>query len=163
MATKLKENLDPTIGLPADRKWTKQHHVGVHEFILQRAAKRSPERVLKNRLLAVRYQMEAYLQENDPAKRMNIEDFVLAYLQALNMPFRKFALAIDSSDGNLKKYVTGERKFNTDLALRFAHFFHTPAELWLKVSVKNDLLAVTSNKNTINKYKKYDYKKAVEV
>ncbi|MGV8830319.1 MAG: helix-turn-helix transcriptional regulator, partial [Breznakibacter sp.] len=79
-------------------------------------------------------------------------------LEVLNLPFRKFAICLDTTDSNLKKYVMGERKFNKDLALKFSHFFHTPADLWLKLQLKNELFDLKKKKETKLK-EKNDYRK----
>jgi plasmid maintenance system antidote protein VapI len=51
-----------------------------------------------------------------------------------------FAAYIEMGASNLNKYYRSDRRFNTELALKFAYFFHTPANLWLKIQIKNELL-----------------------
>jgi len=67
--------------------------------------------------------------------------------------------SIDTTDANLKKYLSGERKFSHDLAFKFSNFFHTTPDLWLKVNIKNELLILKKEKKQATKYKKYDYEK----
>ena len=153
------KDFDVEIGLPDGQKWSKEKLSGIKQFVQEQAFKRTPERKLNNEMLAVRYQMEEYLEERNPDIQYSIEKFLKDYLHVLNIPFKHFALAIDSSDGNLKKYVSGERKFNTDLAMKFGHFFHTPADLWLQIFIKNELMNLNKEKREARKYQKYDYKK----
>ena len=81
------------------------------------------------------------------------------YLEILNITFRKFATSIDTTDSNLKKYLSGERKFSTDLAFKFSNFFHTTPDLWISIDVKNELINLKAQKKQIGKYRKYDYEK----
>jgi len=114
-------------------------------------------------MLSIKYQMEAYLDDNDIKvnKLCTLETFVDYYLDTLNLTFKKFAISIDMTDGNLKKYLVGDRKFSIDLALKFAHFFHTSPDLWLKVQIKNELIELSKNSSQTKKYSKYDYEKVL--
>src|SRR5690606_5270537 len=91
---------------------------------------------------AVRYRMEDYVKDEDatPETMRTIEDFVKDFLKVLGLKKGEFAKHIDIDDSNLNKYYRSDRRFNTVLALKFSHFFHTPADLWLKVQIKNELL-----------------------
>jgi addiction module HigA family antidote len=93
------------------------------------------------------------LDEEEYFKLMNTPclnyEIKKAYLEALNLTFKRFAIYVDTTDGNLKKYVSGVRKFNTDLALKFGHFFHTSPDLWLNVQIKNELASLKKEKNSL--------------
>ena len=150
---------DVEIGLPQNQKWNKEKLSGIKQFVQKESAKKTLERKLKNEMLAIRYQMEDYIQNNDPAIQYSLEKFLKDYLQILNIPLKKFALLIDSSDGNLKKYLSGQRKFNIDLAMKFGHFFHTSADLWFQIFIKNELKNLNKEKKEARKYQKYNYEK----
>lgn len=151
------------IGLPEGHAWSDSKLADMKALIKKESAKRSPEQRLKNELLAIQYQMEEYIEESDERnkKQYDIDSFLSAYLSTLNLNFKKFALSIDTTDGNLKKYLSGKRKFNTDLAMKFGNFFHTSPDLWLKVQLKNELIALKKEQKQVSRYKKYDYKKVV--
>ena len=118
-------------------------------------------KIIQTRLMSLRFEIEEYLNDN-PSKLLTLESVVSNFLIVLNLPFRKFAMFLDTTDSNLKKYVTGERKFNIDLALKFGHFFHTSPELWLKLQLKNELIELNNKKET-KQYAKYDYRKVIGV
>jgi plasmid maintenance system antidote protein VapI len=101
--------------------------------------------------------------ETSTVKFYSIEAFLEDYLKVLNLTFKKFAVSIDTTDSNLKKYLSGQRKFNIDLAMKFGYFFHTSPELWLRVYTKNEFYLLTKEKSKASKYKKYDYLKVVEL
>ncbi len=124
---------------------------------------RSPERIRKNAMSAVRYRMEEYvMSENSTSEKLHtIEDFVKDFLKVLGLKKGEFARYIDIDDSNLNKYYRSDRRFNTTLALKFAHFFHTSADLWLKVQIKNELFELQKEKEAEEKYKKYDYEKVL--
>ncbi len=138
---------------------TKEKLDNVKGIANELALKRLPAQKLKNEMLAIRYQMESYAINNinELDQIRTLEMFVEQFLQVLKFTKKRFALAVDTTDGNLKKYLLGERKFNIDLAMKFGHFFHTPPDLWLNIQAKNDLILLSSNKNSYKKYAQYDY------
>jgi len=159
--TKKANDFDVAIGLDDAKQWSDEKLAQVRAFVKDQSNKRSPERKLKNEMLSIKYQMEAYLDDNDikANKLCTLETFLDYYLDTLNLTFKKFAISIDMTDGNLKKYLSGDRKFSIDLALKFAHFFHTSPDLWLKVQIKNQLIELSKNSIQTKKYSKYDYEK----
>lgn len=150
------------IGLNKGEDWNENKLADMKAFIKRNASTRSPEQKLKNELLSIYYQMEEYLEKNDIARTLTLNDFINAYLKVLKLSFKKFAYSIDSTDGNLKKYLSGERKFNIDLAMKFGYFFHTTPDIWLKIQIKNDMRQLNKEKKQVNKYKKYSYTNVLE-
>ncbi len=146
------------------QKWSSEKLAETDEIAKEIADMRTPEMKLKNRMLSIRYRMEEYLQ-NEAIKDddlMSLDIWLKDYLKALNLTQKRFAELIENQDGNLKKYLIGERRFSTDLAMKFGHFFHTKPDLWLNIQIKNDVLSLNKKKETAAKYEKYDYEKAVE-
>lgn len=127
--------------------------------------KRSPERLRKNAMLAVQYRMEHYVQDDQVRfeNMSSIENFVKDFLKVLGINKTAFAQYIEMDGANLNKYYRSDRRFNTELALKFAHFFHTPADLWLKIQIKNELLLLQKEKQSEDKYNKYDYEKLLQM
>lgn len=164
MLTTNKDAMDLPIevGSGEYKEWNSEMFSQVDDFIRKESGKRTPEQRLKIEIQSIKFQMEEYLASNDVDKMATIDNFLNAYLHVLQLPLRQFAIYIDTTDGNLKKYIKGERKFNTDLAMKFGNFFHTSPELWLKVSLKNELLQLYKEKKQVGKYKKYDYRKLLE-
>lgn len=163
MATKEEIDFNVEIGLSDGQEWSAEKLASTKKLIKGLSAKRSPERLLKNEFLAIQYRMEEYADasEHRIAKPIPLETFLYEYLAALNISFRKFAIAIDTNDANLKKYITGERKFNTDLARKFGRFFHTSPIVWMKVYQLNDLIKLRTEKID-NRYDKYDFRKVAQ-
>jgi plasmid maintenance system antidote protein VapI len=145
------------------KEWSVEELSQVKAHAKSHHDQRTPERKLRNDMRSIQYQMEDYINDEKITGKnlVPLENFLILYLKALNLTFKKFAQAIDTTDGNLKKYLSGDRKFNTDLAFKFASFFHTTPDLWIRVNVKNELLALMKEKKQLSKYKKYDYKKVV--
>ncbi len=128
-------------------------------------SKRSPERLLKNAMLAIQYRMEHYLQDEliSLENICTIEQFVTDFLKVLGINKTTFARFIEIDGANLNKYYRSDRRFNTELALKFSHFFHTPPDLWLKIQIKNELLSLQKEKEAKEKYSKYDYEKLLQI
>jgi plasmid maintenance system antidote protein VapI len=147
------------------KEWNKPELAHVKGFIKAHQTKRTPEQKLKTQMLAIRYQIESYVNDEKVSEKnmVPLETFIDMYLETLNITFKKFAYSLDSTDANLKKYLSGDRKFSTDLAFKFASFFHTTPALWMGVYIKNELLALEKEKKQLSKYKKYDYLKVLAV
>jgi len=135
----------------------------IEQSAKQQHAGRSPERIIRNEMLSVLYQLEAYLQHEISKKEevRTIEYFVNEFINVLNLTKTQFAHYLDTDISNLNKYLKGQRAFNTELAMKFSHFFNTPVDIWLKIQLKNDLIALYEAEK-VNKYDKYDYRKVLK-
>lgn len=166
MAEKLKKDIDFKfeIGLPDGEEWSAEKIAHVKALAKELHAKRTPEQILKNEILGIQYRMEEYSEADEKriTKPIPLETFLQAYLTTLGISFRKFAISIGTNDANLKKYISGERKFNPDLARKFGHFFHTSPLTWMKVYQLNDLVKLRTER-VGKRYDKYDYMKVAGV
>jgi plasmid maintenance system antidote protein VapI len=141
----------------ASEIWSDDKMSTLRKYILAKSKKQSPERKLKNELLAIKFQMQDYLEKDKVDREMRIHDFVKLYLKVLNISQKDLATAFEMKDSNLYKYLTGERKLNSDIVLKLSHFFKTEPELWFHIEVKNELRELRKQEN-IKSYEKYDYK-----
>jgi antitoxin HigA-1 len=139
-----------------DDLWNADKTDGLKAFIAAESAKQSPEQQLRNEFLAIRYQMQDYIEQNKVKKGMRLLDFVKQYLSVLGLTQKELASGFGMKDTNLYKYLIGERKLNSDIALKLGSFSHTPPELWYSIQIKNELLELGQAK--IKEYEKYDYK-----
>ncbi len=156
---------DITIGVNDGHNRTAEKRAEIAALARAYNKQRSPERLIKNEMLAIRYRMEEYIQDPDitPADMRTIKDFVRDFLKALGLKKSEFANYIEINDSNLNKYYNNDRRFNPVLAMKFGHFFHTPADLWLKIQFKNELLMFQIETQSGEKYQKYDYKKVLQM
>lgn len=129
----------------------------VRAYILRESAKQTPERILRNELLAIKYQMQDYINDDKIDKEMRVIDFVKLYLKILNITLKQLADVFEMKDSNLYKYLKGDRKLNPDIVFKLSSFSHTQPELWYYVQTKNELCELYKEKDNLNKYKKYDY------
>lgn len=122
-----------------------------------------PPKDRKAALLSIQYRMEYYLFTNNSAitRIRPLEEFLAAFLQTLQIPFKVFALAIDSTDANLKKYLVGQRRFTLDLAMKFGAFFQVPPELWMNIQAKNEVLRLQSDPEIREKMAGYHYEQVL--
>lgn len=152
------------IGTEQPTHWGEKEIAEIKAQAKGNAQKRSSAQKIKNELNALQYELEEYLADTSAsAKPLHLEKVVSIYLSILDLSFRKFAICLDITDSNLKKYLTGERKFNIDLAMKFGHFFHTSPELWLRLELKNELSQLRKERAHIKHYTKYDYRKAIGI
>jgi plasmid maintenance system antidote protein VapI len=153
------------IGPNDGHKRSKEKVAEIAELAKLHNNKRSPERLRRNAMLAIQYRMEHYVNDDQITYEniYTIEDFVKDFLKVLGINKGAFATYIEMDGSNLNKYYRSERRFNTELALKFAYFFHTPADLWLKVQIKNELLQLQKEKEAEDKYRKYDYEKVLQI
>jgi len=156
-------DINTPIGIENDKPWDENKLAGIKNFITGENAKRTDVQRMETKLLAIRLKMQDYLEnERVMLKEMHtIDNFLNLHLKALNLSYKKFAKAIGTTDSNLKKYVTisGNRKFNVKLAMKFGHFFNNGPHLWMRVQVKNEMIVYAKKES---EFKKYDYRKLLK-
>lgn len=142
--------------------WNSKNVSMVKAHILEASKKQSPEQKLRNQVLAIQYQMQNYLEQDDMVNEMQLLDFVKLYLRILKMSQKSFAESLGMKDSNLHKYLTGERKLNPDLVMKLSSFSHTQPEMWYYIQTKNQLFELKKEKKKMHQYKKYDYEVLVQ-
>ena len=138
--------------------WNNEKTDKLKNYIRTKSNEQSEERKVRNEMLAIQYQIEDYIQSENPTDKLRLIDFVKMYLKTLNVTQKKLATLFEMKDSNLHKYLVGERKLNTSLVLKLSTFSHTNPEYWLRVEVKNELIDIIKEKEKTNDYQKYDYK-----
>lgn len=149
-----KKDFKIEIGLGEGKEWSTAQKASIKDFIKKESAKLSSEEKQRISLLSIRYRMEEYVNDDD-TKIYTIDTFTKSYLAVLGISFKQFANFIGVTDGNLKKYVSGERKFNTDLAMKFGNAFNTSPQLWLIIQMKNELAQLQTSKQRASRYKRF--------
>ncbi|MEM8894128.1 MAG: transcriptional regulator [Bacteroidota bacterium] len=154
--------MEKTEILPADL-WNDEKLKSINEFIKDHSDKQSKEKRIRNKLLAIQYTLEDYIERDtiEENEVMSILDFVKMYLNALQITKKQLALYFGMKDGNLHMYLTGKRKLNADIVLKISAFSNTNPEHWYRVQVKNDLLKLKAEK--AEHYEKYNYQKLVTI
>lgn len=161
---KVNKSLDVSIGLSSEKKWDTDKLSRIETLIKQESQKQSEERVLRNNMLAVQYEIEDYLESENISvnKTLEIGHFVKLYLNEMRLTKARFAHILELQPSNLHKYLTGDRKINADLALKFSYFFNTKPEMWIMIQAKNEIIQVKLERGNSGKYKKYDYRKVLK-
>ncbi|SDG63787.1 helix-turn-helix transcriptional regulator [Chitinophaga filiformis] len=160
-----RQQLDVTLGPKDGLARSAKHKAVVAAAAKEHNANRSVARLIRNEMLAIRYQMESYISDQTITANelRSIKDFANDFLRILNLKKGDFAYYIEIDLANLNKYYKEDRKFNPELALKFGHFFHTPADLWLRVQFKNEMLKFEQETRLEKKYQKYDYEKVLQI
>lgn len=144
--------------------WNDKKKGEIKQLISSLSAEQSKEQILANNLLSIQYQLEDYIQnENEEESVIKILDFVKMYLKVLKLSKRSLAVYFEMKDSNLHKYLSGERKLNAEVVMKLSAFFHTKPEYWYHIQVKNELIELKKEKEKIENYKKYDYRKFVDL
>lgn len=148
--------------LPKDI-WNEDKLYNVNHFINKHSENQSKDQKIKNKLLAIQYKLEDYI-EDDTIKEdevLDVLDFVKMYLKALDTTKNDLAKYFGMDGGNLHKYLTGKRKLNPEIVLKISSFTHTNPEHWYRIQVKNELVKLKREK--IKAYEKYDYRNLLSV
>lgn len=138
--------------------WNDGKRNSLKDFITIHSEKQSEERKLKNELLAIKYQIEDYIESENPSDGLRVLDFVKMYLKVFNVTQKRLADLFEMKDSNLHKYLVGERKLNTSMVLKLSSFSNLNPEYWLRVEVKNELIEITKEKKRGKDYEKYNYR-----
>jgi antitoxin HigA-1 len=148
--------------LPTDI-WNDEKINSINEIVKNHSENQSKEKKIRYKLLAIQYKLEEYIERDDIKENevLDILDFVKMYLKALNITKRDLARYFGMRDSNLHKYLTGQRKLNSEVVLKISSFSHTEPEYWYRVQLKNEIVKL--NKERTKDYEKYDYKKLLAI
>ncbi|MCH8536025.1 MAG: helix-turn-helix domain-containing protein [Flavobacteriaceae bacterium] len=143
--------------------WNDDKKNKINQFVKNHSKDATKERKLRNKLLAIQYQIEDYIEDNETKEDEVIEllDFVKMYLKALNITKKELAKYFGMLDSNLHKYLTGKRKLSPEIVLKISSFSRTKPEYWYRIQTKNELIKL--KKEDIKKYDKYDYEGLVTI
>ena len=114
--------------------------------LLNKSRERTQEQNLNIELLALKYKIEDYL--NDENKEVKIAgEFIKQYLKVLRIKQNRFAEYIGIKPSNLSKLLKGERPINYELALILGKIFKVNPMIWIEIQAKNELLRLKRIKN----------------
>lgn len=104
-------------------------------------------------LIGLRFSLVRYLETQESKEINTLGMYLRDVLDQLNVKRGVFAEYIEISPRNINKYFIGERKFTIDHALKFEQLFRVPAEIFLEVQIKNELIeAKRSSRKTYEKF-----------
>ncbi len=112
----------------------------LQSMIKKAAADISEEKRLENALLSIRFQMESYLNEEQPKEIIPAGAFLKKFIEVLNIKQKDLAAYIGYEDSNLSALANGRRKINPGLAIKLGRIFKIPPAIWLHIQSKNDLI-----------------------
>jgi plasmid maintenance system antidote protein VapI len=137
--------------------WNEAKMKTIDAFIKNHSDSQSKEIKTRNKLLAIQYKLEDYIEKEEMNENEMLEvlDFVKMYLKALGISKNDLARYFGMKDSNLHKYLTGKRKLNLELVLKLSSFSRTKPEYWYRVQIKNELYRL-KKVHRID-YEKYDY------
>jgi len=132
----------------------------LQQLIEQKSGRLEPSEIIKNRILSLRFQMESYLNKENPSKIISAGAFLKALVEAIGIKQKTFAEYLDYQESNMSAIFSGRRKINTELALKLGEIFEIDPVLLLNIQNKNELLKV--NKTDRKAYKKYKLEDLLE-
>lgn len=153
------EEFDVLIGNKEPKDWTRGELDAIDLRAKENASNRTPQQIIKNKLAGIEYRLEDNLSTTE--NTIDLEETVNQFLVVLNISKKEFAKSIDMDSPNLSKYLKGERKFTSNLAMKLGSFFHINPEIWMKIWMKNELIKLKNEKSKMDEYKKYDYEKVI--
>jgi len=125
----------------------------LQRIIKERSSELKEAELIANRLLSLRFQMETYLERENPEKIIQVGEFLEEFVEALKVKKRVFAEYIDYQESNLSSIFKGRRKINIDLAIKLGEIFSIDPAIWLHLQSKNELLEISEQDR--KKYEKY--------
>jgi len=115
--------------------------------LLNKSRARTQEQNLNIELLALKYKMEDYLNNDDNKDIKIAGEFIKQYLNTLGIKQNRFAEYIGIKPSNLSKLLKGERPINYELALVFGKIFNVNPMIWIEIQAKNELLRLKQMKH----------------
>ena len=117
-------------------------------MIEETAATQRDERKIKTNIRSLRFQMEDYLNDENPLEIISTGWFLNELIQAVRIKNKDFADYIGIQASNLSALLKGVRRINIELALKLDSIFHINPALWLHIQNKNDLLRIKRDKRS---------------
>ncbi|HMQ46131.1 MAG TPA: hypothetical protein PKA00_00260 [Saprospiraceae bacterium] len=117
------------------------------ELIKQSYENQTEQSRIEAGLLAIRFQMESYLNAN--LKTEDIKPagfFVEKILNTVKINKKQFAEYIEYEYSNFIAVLRGRRKINSELAIKLGQIFKIEPAIWLHIESKNELI------NTLNHF-----------
>lgn len=141
--------------------WNEDKLHQVASFVRDHSESISNEIKIRNKLLSIKYKIEDYIEKEDIKESgvLSLLDFVKMYLKIFDITKRDLARYFEMEDSNLHKYLIGERKLNSEIALKISSFTHTNPEYWYRIQYKNEIAKLRIQE--IKKYDKYDYRNLI--
>lgn len=142
--------------------WSKDKADFLVNFIENQSALQSPERLIKNKMLAIQYQIEDYLESNLSDEIKSIAYFVKLYIKAFNVSQSKVAKLFQMQESNFCKYINGERKLNSSFIIKISELTQTNPEYWLRIEAKSKLWEIQKEKKD-KKHEEYTLSKLLSI
>lgn len=134
----------------------------LQKLIKSRSKELAESEMVANQLLSLRFQMESYLEKDDPKEVRQAGEFLEEFVDAIKIKKKDFAEYIEYKESNLSAIFKGRRKINIDLAIKFGEIFRVDPVIWLHIQSKNELLEIIErDKERYEKYKLEDLLKEV--
>ncbi|MFN8579285.1 MAG: addiction module antidote protein, HigA family [Candidatus Sericytochromatia bacterium] len=121
----------------------------------------SPKQKIENRILALKYKMEDYIEQKEPEKILFVGGLIRELLDIINIKDKTFAEYIGFSKYDFSKLLNGKRKINGDLAIKLGQIFKIKPNLWIEIEIKNELFFLEKEKK--NEYKKYSLDDLIKI
>ena len=115
--------------------------------LLNKSRARTQEQNLNIELLALKYNIEDYLNNDDNEDVKIAGEFIKQYLRTLRIKQNRFAEYIGIKPSNLSKLLKGERPINYELALILGRIFKVNPMIWIEIQAKNELLRLKQVKH----------------
>ena len=129
----------------------------LQKIIKSRSKELAESEIVANQLLSLRFQMESYLEKDDPKEVIQAGEFLEEFVDAIKIKKKDFAEYIEYKESNLSAIFKGRRKINIDLAIKFGEIFRVDPVIWLHIQSKNELLEIIErDKERYEKYKLED-------
>ncbi len=115
--------------------------------LLNKSRARTQEQNLNIELLALKYKIEDYLNNDNNEDVKIAGEFIKQYLRTLRIKQNRFAEYIGIKPSNLSKLLKGERPINYELALILGRIFKVNPMIWIEIQAKNELLRLKQVKH----------------
>jgi plasmid maintenance system antidote protein VapI len=142
-----KHNIDDIIGSEKAKELTKKEHDKVRAYRKALYAKRKQEDKIDDLLVSFRFKLRNYVAQEEPEEIVLFGTYLDNLLLEMNIKKVDFAKYIAINPRNINKYLNGERKFNTEHALKLEQLFKISAKTILEVQLMNEVLVAKQRKN----------------
>jgi plasmid maintenance system antidote protein VapI len=140
-------NFDDIIGSEKTKEFTKKEHDNFRAHRKALYARRKQKDKIDDMLEGFRFALKNYAAQEEPEEVILFGTYLDNLLSEMNIKKVDFANYIAINPRNINKYLNGERKFNTEHALKLEQLFKINAKTILEVQLMNEVLIAKQRKN----------------
>src|SRR5688572_21613062 len=113
-----------------------------HRQVAKSLGKQSKEQIIKNKIFAIKFKMEKYLNDDNPGYIIQSGEFLKQMLDLIGIRSIDMAEALNYKPTNFSAIINGNREVTPALAVHLGYFRRISPHLWTHIESKNAVMEI---------------------